>query len=93
MESKLQAKGIKFLKSQGCWVMKTRPGMGTPTATLDVVFFKEGFYGWWEFKASEDSPYRPGQKEMLEKFSDWSYAKAVYPENYDTIVEELLTML
>lgn len=93
MEAKVQSKVIKYLHDKGCVVIKTHPGLGTPTGTLDIVFFKEGFYGWLECKAKKNAKWQPLQKETLEKFNNWSWARALYPENYDEIIKELDTIL
>lgn len=92
-EVSVQQKIIKYLKSKGCYVIKTHPGFGTPSGAPDVLFFKEGFYGAIECKASRTSKWQPLQKETLAKFDAWSYGRALYPENYDKIVAELETML
>lgn len=88
-EVSVQQKAIKYLKSKGCWVMKTHPGLGTPTGTSDIFFCKEGFYGWLECKASAKAPFRPLQREFIEKMDAWSFARAVYPENLDEVIAEL----
>jgi Holliday junction resolvase len=89
METKVQSKIIKYLKSKGCYVIKTHPGLGTPTGCPDVVFMTEGFYGALECKASKNARFQPLQKETIEKLDDWSWAKVLYPENYDNVIAEL----
>lgn len=93
MERKLQLEVIGFLKSNGCWTMKTRPGMGTPVGTADIFFCKEGFYGWIEVKSGIKAPFRTFQQEFIKKMDDWSYARTVYPENWDSIRSELSGIL
>lgn len=92
-ESDFQAKIIKWLKSKGCYVVKNSANPGVPVGCPDIVFFKEGFYGFIEVKPSEKSKFQPLQKATLKKLDDWSWAKAVYPENYDEIKLELERML
>lgn len=92
-ESILQTKMIKWLKSQGCYVVKTQAGPGTPTGCPDILFFKEGFYGAIEVKASRTSKWQPLQRETIQKFDDWSFGTALYPENYDQVVAELELLL
>ena len=89
VESKLQSTVIKFLRHKGCYVIKTRPGVGTPTGCPDVIFMLEGFWGGIECKASKTAPYQPLQKETLDKLNNWSWAKRVDPSNWDAIKEEL----
>ena len=89
MESKLQTKLIKFLKSKGCYVLKPKPGPGVPVGCPDVIFFYEGFWGAIEVKSSATAEWQPLQKETLEKFNKWSYARKIYPENYEEIIAEI----
>lgn len=92
-ESGLQSKIIKYLESKGCYVIKTRPGGGTPVGCPDIIFMLEGFYGCLESKASPKARYQPLQKETLEKLNNWSWAKRVDPSNWDEIREELEIIL
>lgn len=92
-EVQLQTKIITWLKKQGCWVMKTRPGMGTPRGTADIFFCKEGFYGWLEVKATKNSKHQIGQDLFINKMAEWSFAQFVWPETWDEIREELEKML
>lgn len=91
-EAKLQSDIIKFLRSKKCFVMKPT-GAGVPLGTSDIVFFLEGFYGFIEVKRSEKAPFQPLQPEFLEKMDEWSWAKAVWPENWPEIQAELEAML
>lgn len=89
VESKLQTKVARWLKSKGCFVMVIQPQAGIPTGTSDIFFCIEGFYGWLELKASEKSKYQPLQKEFIQKMDDWSWARAVWPENWSEVQAEL----
>ncbi len=91
-EAKLQAEIIKYLRSKHCFVMKCG-GAGVPTGTSDVFFCLEGFYGFIEVKRAEKAPFQPLQAEFLQKMDDWSWAKAVYPENWLEVRQELENML
>ena len=92
-ESQLQTEIIKWLKKQGCFVIKHSAVAGVPVGTPDLSFYKEGFYGFLEVKASKSSKFQPLQKETLQKLDDWSWAKAVHPDNWPEIREELATIL
>lgn len=92
-ESAFQPKVIKWLKEQGCYVIKNSAVSGVPTGCPDIVFFKEGFYGFIECKRTKKSPFQPLQKETLAKLDAWSWAKAVYPENWEEIQKELALIL
>lgn len=93
LEKDFQAKIIRFLKSQGCVVIKYQQNATTKAAFPDILFLKEGFWGAIEVKKSKTSKCRPGQKEMVAKLDDWSWAKIVYPENFEEIKKELSVML
>jgi Holliday junction resolvase len=92
LESKLQSDIIRWLRGEGCFVMKCG-GAGVPTGTSDIFFCIEGFYGFIEVKKSEKASYQPLQEQFLEKMSGWSWACAVWPENWDDVKQELRRML
>lgn len=88
-EAKFQSKIVKHLRSKGFWVMKLKPGFGVPAGTADIFFCKEGFYGWLEVKASKKAKKQPGQEAFIAKMAAWSYARFVYPENWEEIKAEI----
>lgn len=90
-ESALQTDIRKYLKDRDCYIIKTRPDArgSAPTGCPDIFFFKEGFWGAIEVKASPKAPYRVLQKEVLEQLNDWSWAKRVDPTTWPAIREEL----
>lgn len=92
-EKDFQAKVIKWLKSKGCVVLKYQQNATTRSGVSDVFFCKEGFYGFIECKKAKNSPLRPGQKQFIDKMSEWSYGSIVYPENWESIKKELGEML
>lgn len=92
-ESDFQAKVIKWLRSKGCIVYKMQQNATTRLATPDVFFIKEGFWGAIECKASARAKFQPGQKEMVAKLNDWSYAAVAYPTNWADIQKELSVIL
>lgn len=92
-EAKLQAKIIKFLKEKGAYVIKTRPGPGTPVGCPDILFLCEGAWGSIEVKASKGARYQPGQEATLARLQEWSpFVYTVDPENWDLIRKELLLL-
>ena len=93
MEKKTQQRLTKFLRSKGFYVIKTRPGPGTPVGCPDVIALNEGLWVAFEVKASAKASFRPLQKETVKKFKDWSFCWVVYPENIDEVIEELKKML
>lgn len=93
-EKKIQNSVLELLKKKGCYVIKTHPGLGTPTGAPDIIFFKGSVYGVLECKKTKDSLWRPLQLETLIKFKHWGvYARAVYKENLDDVLTELGAIL
>lgn len=93
MERKTQERLIKYLKGKGCYVIKTKPGMGTPVGCPDLFAFLEGFWAAFEVKAGPKSRYKPLQKETIAMLGEWSHVRVVHPENYDEVIAELETIL
>lgn len=93
MEKKVQTRLIKYLRSKGCYVIKTKPGPGVPVGCPDVIFFKEGFWGCAEVKATEKSAYQPLQKETIAKLSQWSWCKVIHSNNVEKVLDELDSIL
>lgn len=85
MGSELEKKIISFLRKHGCVVKRT----DFPS----ILFLKEGFWGAIECKASARAKFQPGQKEMVAKLNDWSYATIAHPGNWDEIKKELDVIL
>ena len=73
--------------------MKLKPGGGVPAGTADIFFCKEGFYGFIECKATKNSKVQLGQEPFISKMCAWSWAKFVYPENWQEIKIELDNLL
>lgn len=65
-EKKLQAEVLKFFRDRGAFAIKTRPGMGTPRGTPDVLALYGAVHAEVECKASPSAPYQPGQKACLD---------------------------
>lgn len=92
-EKKVQSDLIKFLKKKGCYVIKTKPGAGTPVGCPDIIALYEGLWLAFEVKRSATAPFRPLQKETIDKLSEWSFAWVVCPENYDQVIDHLHIVL
>lgn len=88
-ESKFQAEFISDLRGMGCVCLKQDPVIGRQKGVADTLVIYRSRWMFLEFKASLDSPYRPGQKEFLDKMSKWGFAKTIYPENADMIKSEI----
>lgn len=92
-ESKVQSDLIKYLKRKGCYVIKTKPGVGTPVGCPDVIALLEGAWFAFEIKADEAAPFKPLQEDTIRKLADWSFCKVVHSGNYQEILNELEAML
>lgn len=93
VESNLQSNIRKYLKSKGCYVLVITGGPGIPDGCSDIIFMLEGFWGAIEVKAGPKSKWQPLQKETLDKFNAWSWARRVDPTNWPVVREELELML
>lgn len=90
-ERTFQAKGIKWLRDQGAYVIKTRPGMGTPAGCPDVIALYRWKHADIEFKASAKAPYGPGQEATLNFLRRGNrFVYTAYPENWEEIKADLL---
>lgn len=92
-ESNLQSKIRKYLKGKGCYVLVITGGPGIPDGCSDILFLLEGFWGAIEVKASPTAKWQPLQKETLEKFNAWSWARRVDPTNWLDVRAELELIL
>lgn len=88
-EAKFQASVTKWLRSKGCIVYKMQQNATTRIATPDIVWFYKRRYGFLEVKRARNASFRPGQEEMVARLDKWSYARVVFPENFDTIKAEI----
>lgn len=89
LERNFQKAVIKWLKGKGCFVWKMQQNATTQAGVSDIFFCIEGFYGFLEVKKGKSAKRRPGQEEFVKKMNEWSYAKVVFPENWDETRKEL----
>lgn len=66
MEKKLQAEIIKWLKSQGAYVIKPRSGPGVPVGCPDIIALYRNRWCVIEVKADEKAEMQPGQQPTLD---------------------------
>lgn len=92
-EARLQGQIIRWLKSKGFYVIKTTASPGIPVGCPDVIGLLEGLWIALEVKSSKLARFQPLQKETLKKLDGWSYAKAVYPENWAEVQDEIEAMI
>lgn len=81
----LTGKITRYLKKHGCLVIESKAGT--------LIFFKDGFWGALEVKKSKTAKFQPLQKEMVAKMDEMSWARVVYPENWEEIQKELEEIL
>lgn len=96
LEKDLQTKIVKWLRSKHCIVLKYQQNATTRAAFPDILALHEGFWLAIEVKKTKSSPFRPGQKAMVEKLDSWSYARVVWGgknSNWPEVQAELEEML
>ena len=88
-ENKIQAEIIKDLKREfpGCIVLKNDPNyiQGIPDL---LILFKDK-WAVLETKKSKDAPHRPNQDYYISLMDRMSFARFIYPENKEEILDEL----
>ena len=88
-ENRFQGEVIKDLKKifPGCVVLKNDPNyiQGFPDLT---VFYNE-HWAWLECKRSKDAVHQPNQDGYIERGSEMSFARFIYPENKAEVFDEL----
>lgn len=92
-EAKFQAKIITWLEEHGCVALKYGQNATTRAGVSDIIWFYKSKYGFLEVKRSEDAEFRPLQKEFLDRIQKWTFAKVVFPENFDIIKEEITEII
>lgn len=88
-ENKFQADLIKELKEEfpGCIVLKNDPNyiQGIP----DLLILYRDRWAALECKRKGDAHHQPNQDYYISKMDSMSFAKFVYPENKEEILDEL----
>lgn len=89
LESQFQSRLIRDLKQRfpGCIVMKTDPIyiQGLP----DLLILYRDHWAALECKKSSNVHKQPNQTYYLEKMDDMSFARFIYPENKEEVLDEL----
>ena len=89
LENKFQSNLIKEIKDRfpGCIVMKNDSSyiQGIP----DLLILHENKWGSLEVKKNEKAKHQPNQDYYVDKLNNMSFARFVYPENKDNVLEEL----
>lgn len=89
LERDFQRDLIKELKDifEGCIVMKNDSSyiQGIP----DLIVLFEDKWAALEVKKSRTASHRPNQEYYVDKMDDMSFARFVYPENKEDVLNEL----
>lgn len=93
LENKFQAKLIKDIKKRlpGCIVMKNDSGyiQGIP----DLLVLHNDKWAALECKKNETADRQPNQEYYVELMDSMSFARFIYPENREEILDELQSTL
>lgn len=88
-ENKFQADLIKELKQlfPGCIILKNDANyvQGIP----DLTIFYNNRWAALECKKNRSASHRPNQDYYVKKMDDMSFARFIYPENKEEIINEL----
>jgi hypothetical protein len=89
LETQFQGKLIKELKERfpGAIVMKTNPGYIQGIPDLMIVYGKN--WAALECKRSAKEHHQPNQDYYISKMNAMSYARFVYPENKEEVLNEI----
>jgi hypothetical protein len=89
LESAFQTALIKKLKDRypGCIILKNDPKykQGIP----DLLFLYKNKWAALECKQSKSAKHRPNQDYWVDKMNKMSFAKFIYPENEEDIINEM----
>lgn len=95
LEREFQAKVIKEIKKMfpDCFVLKC-DGSNTPQGFPDILIINQNKWAVLEFKKSEkdrksDNGVRPNQEYYISRLGKMSFAKFIYPENKEDVLDEL----
>ena len=80
-EADFQKKFISWARKEGYKCFKQQMNATTRVGTPDLFLFKEGWWGWIEFKKNKNAKKRPGQQQNIDWANENSWGSFVYPEN------------
>lgn len=89
LENKFKQKLVKEIKTlfPGCWVYHLNPNeiQGSP----DILILYKDKWAALEGKKSKDEPHRPNQDYYVDKMNEASFARFIYPENKEEVLNDL----
>ena len=89
LENKFKQKLVKEIKTlfPGCWVYHLNPSeiQGSP----DILILYKDKWAALEGKKSKDEPHRPNQDYYVDKMNEASFARFIYPENKEEVLNDL----
>lgn len=89
LESAFQSALIKNIKKRlpGCIVLKNDPRykQGIP----DLLFLYEDRWAALECKQSKNAKHQPNQDYWVDKMNNMSFARFIYPENKEDVLNEM----
>ena len=92
-ENKYQQGLLKRISQRlpGCLILKNDPNylQGVP----DLLVLYGDLWVMLEVKASKSAPVRPNQKLYVDRLNDMGFARFIYPENEEEILEEIVSYL
>lgn len=93
LENKFKQKLVGEIRERlpGCIVMHMDPNeiQGIP----DLLILYQDKWAALEGKKSKDESHRPNQDYYVEKMDKMSFARFIYPENKEEVLDELLRSL
>lgn len=92
LESKFQQDINKFLKDEGFFYWKCAQNATTHRGVSDLFFVYKTQHGFLEVKKDDKAKFQPGQKEFLEKHSQWCLCRSVRPSNWESVKNDLLVL-
>ena len=89
-ESDFQGKFIKELEARYPEAIVSKMSANYIQGIPDVIaLFPNGKYANFECKDSKDAPHQPNQDDYVDKLNNMSFARFVYPENKQEVLDEL----
>lgn len=90
-ENKFKQELTKEIVSRfpGSMVLHLDPNECQGIPDLLVLFPDKKGWAVLEGKKSENEPYRPNQEYYLKQMNDMSFARTIYPENKEDILNEI----